>query len=132
MIISNSHKFIFVHVMKTAGTSVSAALDPWLRWNDIAIGGTRFGEQIQPARAEPRVSDILAAHRSGARPRMRAARRDRRRGRLDGDAEHPGLLAARGDREGHGEGSGITAVASISTSHSGRASATTTRPVQTG
>jgi len=49
MIISNSHKFIFVHVMKTAGTSVSAAIDPCLRWNDIAIGGTRFGEQIQPA-----------------------------------------------------------------------------------
>ena len=49
MIISNSHKFIFVHVMKTAGTSVSAAIDPCLRWNDVAIGGTRFGEQIQPA-----------------------------------------------------------------------------------
>jgi hypothetical protein len=49
MIISNSHKFIFVHVMKTAGTSVSAAIDPYLRWNDVAIGGTRFGEQIQPA-----------------------------------------------------------------------------------
>ena len=49
MIISNSHQFIFVHVMNTAGTSVSAAIDPWLRWNDIAIGGTRFGEQIQPA-----------------------------------------------------------------------------------
>ena len=49
MIISNSRKFIFVHVMKTAGTSVSAAIDPCLRWNDIAIGGTRFGEQIQPA-----------------------------------------------------------------------------------
>jgi len=48
MIISNSHKFIFVHVMKTAGTSVSAAIDPCLRWNDVAIGGTRFGEQIQP------------------------------------------------------------------------------------
>ena len=49
MIISNSHKFIFVHVMKTAGTSVSAAIDPCLRWNDVAIGGSRFGEQIQPA-----------------------------------------------------------------------------------
>ena len=49
MIISNSHKFIFVHVMKTAGTSVSAAIDPYLRWNDVAIGGTRFGEQMQPA-----------------------------------------------------------------------------------
>ena len=49
MIIANSRKFIFVHVMKTAGTSVSAAIDPCLRWNDIAIGGTRFGEQIQPA-----------------------------------------------------------------------------------
>ena len=49
MIIANSRKFIFVHVMKTAGTSVSAAMDPCLLWNDIAIGGTRFGEQMQPA-----------------------------------------------------------------------------------
>ena len=49
MIISNTHKFIFVHIPKTAGTSICAALDPLLRWNDIAIGGTQFGEQIQPA-----------------------------------------------------------------------------------
>jgi len=35
--------------MKTTATSVSAATDPCLRWNDIAIGGMRFGEQIQPA-----------------------------------------------------------------------------------
>lgn len=46
MIISNSHKFIFVHIMKTAGTSICAALDPTLRWNDVILGGTGFGEQI--------------------------------------------------------------------------------------
>ena len=46
MIISNSHKFIFVHILKTAGTSICAALDPTLRWNDVILGGTAFGEQV--------------------------------------------------------------------------------------
>jgi len=46
MIISNSHNFIFVHILKTAGTSICAALDPTLRWNDVILGGTVFGEQV--------------------------------------------------------------------------------------
>ena len=46
MIISNSHKFIFVHILKTAGTSICAALDPTLRWNDVILGGTGFGEKM--------------------------------------------------------------------------------------
>jgi hypothetical protein len=46
MIISNSHKFIFVHILKTAGTSICAALDPTLRWNDVILGGTGFGEKV--------------------------------------------------------------------------------------
>ena len=46
MIISNSHRFIFVHVLKTGGTTVCAALDPFLRWNDVVLGGTEFGERM--------------------------------------------------------------------------------------
>lgn len=46
MIISNSHKFIFVHILKTAGTSACAALNPLLRWNDVILGGTEFGERM--------------------------------------------------------------------------------------
>ena len=42
------------------------------------------------------------------------------------------VSAARDDRERHAPSSGITAVASTSTSHSGRARAKTTRPVETG
>ena len=52
MIISNSRKFVFVHVMKTAGTSICAALDPSLRWNDVVLGGTAFGERVNAAYAE--------------------------------------------------------------------------------
>lgn len=47
MIISNSHKFIFVHIQKCAGTSVTRALDPILQWNDIQCGGSKYGEQFQ-------------------------------------------------------------------------------------
>lgn len=46
MIISNSHRFIFVHILKTAGTSICAALDPFLGWNDVVLGGTGFGERM--------------------------------------------------------------------------------------
>lgn len=46
MIISNSHEFIFVHVLKTGGTTVCAALEPFLRWNDLILGGTAFGERL--------------------------------------------------------------------------------------
>lgn len=49
MIISNSRKYIFIHIMKAAGTSVTRALDAQARWNDLVIGGTPFGESIQPA-----------------------------------------------------------------------------------
>jgi len=52
MIISNSHKFIFVHILKTAGTSICAALDPSLRWNDVILGGTGFGEKVNASYKE--------------------------------------------------------------------------------
>ncbi len=46
MIISNSLEFIFIHIHKTAGNSISEALEPVLRWNDIVCGGTEFGEKL--------------------------------------------------------------------------------------
>ncbi|MEX0969837.1 MAG: sulfotransferase family 2 domain-containing protein [Paracoccaceae bacterium] len=49
MIISNSRKFIFVHIHKAAGTALKVALQPHLRWNDLVIGGSRFGDDIAPA-----------------------------------------------------------------------------------
>lgn len=49
MIISNMHRAIFVHIPKTAGTSITALIEPTLRWNDLVLGGTAFGERIQPA-----------------------------------------------------------------------------------
>lgn len=47
MIISNNHKFIFIHIHKAAGTSIKFAIEKWLSWDDVIIGGTPFGEQIQ-------------------------------------------------------------------------------------
>jgi hypothetical protein len=49
MIISTSHRFIFVHIVKTAGTSVTEALARTVRWNDVVVGGTDYGEAIQAA-----------------------------------------------------------------------------------
>ena len=49
MILSNSRKFIFVHLHKTAGTALKVALQPHLAWNDLVIGGSAFGEQIAAA-----------------------------------------------------------------------------------
>ncbi len=48
MIISNSRKFIFVHVAKAGGTSVTKSLEPSLRWNDFVIGD--FGGRIKSDR----------------------------------------------------------------------------------
>ena len=52
MIISHTHRAIFVHVPKTAGTSITAWMEPSLRWNDLVLGGTEFGERVQPAYRE--------------------------------------------------------------------------------
>src|SRR5215469_1250703 len=46
MIISHSRKFIFVHIHKTAGTSVEIGLDPWLSWDDVVLGSTPRGQAI--------------------------------------------------------------------------------------
>jgi hypothetical protein len=47
MIISNSRSYIFVHIHKTAGTSLASTLDQTLSWNDLILGATNYGEKIQ-------------------------------------------------------------------------------------
>lgn len=47
MFISNSKKFIYIHLHKCAGTSVEVALSNTLQWNDILIGSTKEGETLQ-------------------------------------------------------------------------------------
>lgn len=51
-IINNSYKFIFVHVPKAAGTSVTNALSVLTNYCDLEIGGTHFGERVQGAYRE--------------------------------------------------------------------------------
>jgi hypothetical protein len=46
MIICTSRKFIFVHINKTAGTSITEALAPSLQWNDIVLGATPIGQAL--------------------------------------------------------------------------------------
>lgn len=46
-IISNSKQFIFVHLHKCGGTSIEAAYSKHARWNDLVIGSTPLGEQLQ-------------------------------------------------------------------------------------
>ncbi len=48
MIISHSKKFIFVHIQKNAGTSVTRYLDEYLTDRDLVLGCTELGEKIQP------------------------------------------------------------------------------------
>lgn len=48
-VINNSKKFIFVHVPKAAGTSVTNVLAQYTTFQDLEIGGTHFGERLQPA-----------------------------------------------------------------------------------
>ncbi len=43
VIISNSRRFIFVHLHKTAGTAITRELETSLDWNDISIAGSARG-----------------------------------------------------------------------------------------
>ncbi|MFD3397735.1 sulfotransferase family 2 domain-containing protein [Alteromonas macleodii] len=47
-IINNTFKFIFIHVPKAAGTSVTNTFSEYTAYCDLEIGGTGFGENIQP------------------------------------------------------------------------------------
>lgn len=46
-IINHTHNFVFVHVPKAAGTSVTNLLSEFTSYCDLEIGGTSFGEEIQ-------------------------------------------------------------------------------------
>lgn len=46
-LISNSRRFIFVHLHKCGGTSIEKALGPQMAWNDLILGSTRYGEKLQ-------------------------------------------------------------------------------------
>lgn len=47
MILNHQHRFIFVHVPKCAGTTVTRALAPLTTFRDIELGGTKYGEALQ-------------------------------------------------------------------------------------
>lgn len=47
MIISNSRRFVFIHIHKSGGTSVTRALADKLEWNDIILGVTPGGVQME-------------------------------------------------------------------------------------
>ena len=49
MIVNHSHKFIFVHVPKAAGTSVSELFSKFSAYSDLEVGGTELGEALQHA-----------------------------------------------------------------------------------
>lgn len=47
MIICNTRKFIYIHLYKCAGTSIECALSDHLSYNDILVGSTAVGEEMQ-------------------------------------------------------------------------------------
>jgi len=47
MIINHSHKFVFVHVPKTAGTAVSTMLRSLSTYKDLEIGTGDLGQELQ-------------------------------------------------------------------------------------
>lgn len=46
MIISHKHKFIFIHIQKCAGTSITYALNKYLGEQDLVLGCTPEGEEL--------------------------------------------------------------------------------------
>jgi len=60
MIISKSKNFVYIHLDKCGGTSIEAALEPFLSWDDIIIGSTPFGEKMYLAYQEK--SNSLRKH----------------------------------------------------------------------
>ena len=109
----------------------------------MAFGSERgvervFGVEVRRKRvqrdlAQRWIGHVLAGDGADAGAQVDAARRDGRTRGTDHHAERARFVAGR-QRERHAvlPGSAITAVASISTSHSGRARAETTIPVDTG
>jgi hypothetical protein len=85
-------------------------------------------DRVQQAAPQPGIGGALAAHRTDAGPDRGAPRSDRHARRRDDGADRAGAFAAAHQRERHD----FTATTVTSTSHSGRASADTTSPVNTG
>ncbi len=112
-----------------------AVLDQRLVRDQVVEGAARVGaglQGVEEPRTQPRVGDVLRGRPADAGAQVHAARGDRGARRRD---RHTDGTAAVGGQHGEGHrepSSGITAMASISTSHSGRASAETTRPVEIG
>ena len=48
-IINHTKKFIFIHIPKTAGTSLAAYFSQFSTYKDVELGGTVFGEIVSPA-----------------------------------------------------------------------------------
>lgn len=67
MIISLQRRYAFVHILKTAGESVSAAFDPHLGWNDVVVGGTAYGDAL-----ERHVRPRFGFHKHATAAEMRA------------------------------------------------------------
>lgn len=47
MLVSNSRRFIYIHLHKCAGTSIERACGKSIAWNDILLGSTPEGERLQ-------------------------------------------------------------------------------------
>jgi hypothetical protein len=47
VIVNHTHKFIFVHVPKSAGTSVTELFSQYSSYRDLEVGGTALGEVLQ-------------------------------------------------------------------------------------
>jgi hypothetical protein len=47
-IINNTHKFIFIHIPKNAGTTINTLLSHYTYWIDVELGGTVHGEALAP------------------------------------------------------------------------------------
>ncbi len=52
MIINHSRRFIFIHIPRTGGTTITNILSRYTTYCDIELGSTQFGEAIQNAYAK--------------------------------------------------------------------------------
>ena len=69
MIWSSRRGFCFIHIPKTGGTTITAAYEPHMLFDDVVLGGTLLGEALQS-----RYRDRFGVHKhSGARAVMSAA-----------------------------------------------------------
>jgi hypothetical protein len=54
MIVSHTHRFVFVHIHKTAGESITHALAPHLHRSDVIVGGGHLGDGARLRRGPSR------------------------------------------------------------------------------